>query len=112
MLQRFDGAIAGIGTASGIRLVVGMWPVSPFGGIVDVMIERPDGHRVLIAPRPDVAAFIATTYNFDEVRIEPTSMAIVDRRWMIDTATCRVTMHTGRRTAAGQLLSLVPRALA
>src|SRR5664279_3281856 len=30
MLQ-FDGAIAGMGTASGTRLVVGMWPLSPYG---------------------------------------------------------------------------------
>jgi hypothetical protein len=112
MLQRFDGAIAGIGTASGIRLVVGMWPVSPFGSVVDAMIERTDGSRLLIAPRPDVAAFIAATYNFDEVRIEPTSLQIVGRSWTIAAASLRVSIHTGRRTATGQLLSLVPRPLA
>ncbi len=72
MLQRFDGAIAGLGTASGTRLVVGMWPVSPFGPIADLMIERPDGHRLLIAPEQPVADFIAATYRFDEVRVEPT----------------------------------------
>ena len=36
----FDGAIAGMGTASGTRLVVGMWPLSPYGSVTDVMIER------------------------------------------------------------------------
>ena len=55
---RFDGAIAGVGTASGTRLVLGMWPVSPFGPIVDVMIEEPAGHRVLVAPDADVAGWL------------------------------------------------------
>ena len=49
-VERFDGAVAGIGTASGARLVVGMWPRSPDGSVTDVMIERADGHRILLAP--------------------------------------------------------------
>jgi hypothetical protein len=89
-----------------------MWPVSPFGPIADLMIERPDGHRLLIAPEQPVADFIAATYRFDEVRVEPTALRIADRTWTVEAATARVTMAVGRRTAVGQLLSLVPRPLA
>ena len=45
--MRFDGWILGLGTTSGTRLVVGHWPRSPLGAVSDVMVERPDGHRVL-----------------------------------------------------------------
>src|SRR5690606_39583710 len=40
---RFRGRIAGWGTASGTRVVVGRWDASPFGAFADVMVERPDG---------------------------------------------------------------------
>ncbi|WP_375491326.1 hypothetical protein [uncultured Jatrophihabitans sp.] len=112
MTMRFDGAIAGVGTASGVRLVVGMWPDSPFGPIADVMVEHADGHRQLIAPRAEVGEFIASTYGFDDVLVEPTALRIDGDRWTVTTTSLTVTMHVGRRTAVGQLLSLVPRALA
>ncbi len=47
---RFEGYIAGLGSTSGTRLVVGCWERSPLGAFADLMIERPDGHRLLIAP--------------------------------------------------------------
>ena len=71
MDYRFDGWIGGLGTAAGLRAVVGHWPRSPFGPFTDVMVERPDGHRVLLAPARPVADFVAQTYRFDEVRIVP-----------------------------------------
>jgi hypothetical protein len=111
-LTRFDGAIAGMGTASGTRLVVGMWPVSPFGSVTDVMLERPDGHRILLAPDRELADFVTATYRFDEVRVEPTSLRIAGNRWAVTTASLEVAFDVGRRTALGQLLSLVPRPLA
>src|SRR5664279_2759040 len=77
MLQ-FDGAIAGMGTASGTRLVVGMWPLSPYGSVTDVMVERPDGHRILLAPTQGFADFVAATYEFDEVRVTPVLRLRVD----------------------------------
>lgn len=73
---RFDGCIAGIGTVSGLRAVVGHWPRSPFGPFSDVMVERPDGHRVLLAPSAEVAEFVGSTYRFDEVRVVPVTVAI------------------------------------
>jgi hypothetical protein len=91
--------------------VVGMWPISPFGPIADVMIERPDGHRLLIAPG-DAAQFVATTYDFDDTRTEPTELRIDGATWSVRATTLSVSFDVGRRTALGQLLSLVPRPLA
>lgn len=48
--ERFDGWIGGLGTTSGLRLVVGHWPTSPYGSFTDVLLEQADGHRVLLAP--------------------------------------------------------------
>ena len=55
--QRFHGAIAGIGSTSGTRIVVGRWDRSPWGAFADLMVETPTGHRVLIAPSEQVAEF-------------------------------------------------------
>lgn len=71
---RFTGRIAGFGTASGTRIVIGMWEVSPFGRFADVMLEDADGHRTLLAPSGEVADFIAGTYTFDEVQVAPVSL--------------------------------------
>jgi hypothetical protein len=69
--MRFQGRIAGFGSASGTRVVIGMWERSPFGRFADAMIEDADGHRTLLAPDDDVAAFVSSTYEFDEVRVVP-----------------------------------------
>ncbi|MCW2804484.1 MAG: hypothetical protein QOF52_179 [Propionibacteriaceae bacterium] len=110
--MRFEGEIAGMGTGSGVRIVVGMWRDTPLGSFADVMVQQPDGHRVLLAPSEPVAAFIATTYRFDETRIGP---VVVSRR----ADTRRVTapglvleFRTGRRRWVGWLLRAVPRRLA
>jgi hypothetical protein len=93
-------------------LVLGLWPDSPFGTVQDAMVERADGQRILIAPRADVAQYIAGTYRFDDVRIEPTALRIDGARWTFASSSLRVTVEVGRRTAIGVLLSLVPRAVA
>ena len=74
---RFDGHIAGVGTTSGLRAVVGRCASSPMGAFADVMVETAEGHRVLLAPSQEVADFVATTYHFDEVRIEPVAVTDV-----------------------------------
>ena len=76
--QRFRGRIAGIGSTSGTRVVVGRWLDTPFGPFADAMVETAAGHRVLLAPHRDAADFIRSTYTFDEVRIE-TSVSQVER---------------------------------
>ena len=36
--HRFTGAIAGVGSRSGVRVVVGTWRTSPLGAFADVML--------------------------------------------------------------------------
>ncbi|WP_246182886.1 hypothetical protein [Mycolicibacterium grossiae] len=63
----FTGHIAGFGTGSGVRMVVGSWRESPFGRFADVMVETADGTRTLLAPNDEVAEFVSGTYSFDRV---------------------------------------------
>ncbi len=109
---KFDGAIAGMGTTSGTRLVVGMWPLSPFGSVTDVMIERKDGHRILLAPTRELADFISATYEFDEVRVTPVLRVRDGKKWMVSTDELALTFDVSGRPALGWLLLAVPRRLA
>ncbi len=59
-----------------------------------------------------MADYIAGTYRFDEVRIEPTALQIERERWTFESSSLHVTVTVGRRTAIGLLLSFVPRPLA
>lgn len=111
-VQRFDGEIAGIGTSAGVRLVVGMWRETPFGPIADAMIERADGHRMLIAPSHEVADFVANTYHFDEIRVENVGLYVDGPARTFISDSLRIRVETGRRTPLGRLLSLVPTRLA
>ena len=110
---RFDGWILGTGTTSGTRLVVGHWPRSPLGPISDVMVQRPDGSRVLLAPTAEVAEFIAATYTFDEVRLVPVTVGRPDEAtWTVDAGPLRLRLRTGGRPPLGRLLRIVPAPLA
>jgi hypothetical protein len=110
--DRFDGWIAGVGTACGLRAVLGRWPRSPFGPFADVMVERTDGHRILLAPTAEVAAYVSATYHFDEVRIVPVAVSEEDGWWEIAAGPLALRFAVGRRPAIGLLLRAVPRALA
>lgn len=112
MIDRFDGCIAGLGSPAGLRVVVGHWPWSPLGAFTDVMVERPDGHRILLAPDERVAAFVAQTYSFDEVRCAPVTTTVAGNRWQVRADPLELEFTTGRRTALGLLLRTVPRPLA
>lgn len=110
---RFDGWIAGLGTASGTRLVLGHWPGSPFGLFSDVMVEGPDGHRLLLAPSRQVADFVAATYLFDEVRVVPVGVGVTGRRhWTVSAPPLDLRFSTGRRNLTGLALRAVPGPLA
>jgi hypothetical protein len=110
---RFDGWILGTGTASGTRVVVGHWPRSPLGRLSDVMVQRPDGVRVLLAPTREAADLIAATYAFDEVRLVPVTVHRPDARtWAVDAGPLRLRATTGRRPPLGWLLRAVPPPLA
>lgn len=112
MTDRFDGWIAGVGTEAGLRVVVGHWPRSPLGAFADVMVERPDGHRVLLAPSPAVAELVAGTYVFDEVRVTPVRVRVDGPHWRVDAAPLALAFTVGRRPVLGFLLRAVPRPLA
>jgi hypothetical protein len=108
----FDGHIAGIGTASGLRAVVGVWQDSPFGSFADVMVQQPSGHRLLLAPTPEVAGFISATYSFDEVQIVEVSASLAGQTLTVDAGPLAIRAVTGARTWLGTALRAVPRRLA
>jgi hypothetical protein len=110
--MRFDGWIAGLGTASGTRLVLGHWPRSPFGPVSDVMVEYPDGRRLLLAPTEELGRFIAGTYSFDEVRVVPISVERSGSTWIVAAGPLALRFCTGGRRVLGRLLRAVPPALA
>jgi hypothetical protein len=110
--ERYEGRIAGVGTTSGIRLVVGKWARTPLGTFADVMVERPDGHRVLLAPSDAVRDVIEATYVFDEVRVEPVSVTESGATWDVSSPSLSLRIGFGRRARLGWLLRLVPPRLA
>lgn len=111
--DQFRGEIVGVGSRSGIRIVVGRWRSSPLGAFADVMVETADGHRVLLAPHPQVAEFVEATYSFDSVRIEDVRVdATRDGRWEVRSASLELDVSFGGRTALGRLLRTVPRRVA
>jgi len=73
----FEGCIAGGGFASGHAVIIGAWRTSPFGTFVDVMWRRPDGERVLLAPTPSVASYVALRPRF--LRRRPWWIRVEDR---------------------------------
>ena len=109
--QRFEGAIAGVGSTSGVRVVVGRWERSPLGAFADAMVATPEGRRILLAPSQEVADFVASTYSFDEVRIEPVEVS-GDAAWQVRSVSLTLALVVGRRTWLGRLLRPVPRRLA
>ncbi|WP_445153744.1 hypothetical protein ACTWLI_10135 [Arthrobacter sp. Hor0625] len=108
----FDGQIAGLGAASGLRAVVGIWRASPFGAFADVMVQTGTGHRLLLAPAADVGQFVAATYSFDEVRIVDVAAGVHDGRLAVAAGPLVIAATVGSRTVLGLGLRAVPRRLA
>jgi len=108
----FDGHIAGIGTASGLRAVVGLWRESPFGPFADAMVELPSGRRILLAPTAEVAGFIAAVYTFDETRIVDVDARHAGGTLTVDAGHLRLRAALGARTVLGSAARLIPRPLA
>ena len=116
-LDRFEGHIAGVGTTSGVRLVVGRWLRSPLatgpaGAFADVMVERADGHRILLAPTEEVGDYVTRTYTFDEVRLEPVEVTVARHLWRVTTPSLRLSFTVGARLPIGWALRAVPGAVA
>lgn len=112
MRERFTGRIAGVGSTSGVRVVVGRWDSSPWGAFADVMVEDASGHRVLLAPDDRVRDFVAATYSFDEHVIEPVEVADTGDGWSVTTPSLALRLAVGGRTPLGTLLRLVPERVA
>jgi hypothetical protein len=108
-MERFSGAIAGVGSSSGVRIVVGRWDDSPYGAFADVMLAEPDGTRLLLAPDEQVAHFVSSTYRFDRVVTGPVS---VSPDWRVTAPGLDLHVELGSRTALGWVLRLVPARLA
>ena len=108
----FDGHIAGIGTESGLRAVVGLWQQSPFGPFADAMVELPSGHRILLAPTAEIGEFIAAVYNFDEIRVVDVAASHGAHQLRVDAGPLRIRAAIGVRTSLGAIARLVPRPVA
>jgi hypothetical protein len=106
--HRFRGTIAGLGSTSGARIVIGCWQQSPFGAFSDVMLAQADGTRRLLAPSDEVAAFVADTYAFDVVEVVPVTVRRSGPVVSVTAGELEVTYEVGRRTALGRALRLVP----
>ena len=111
-MDRFEGLIAGIGTSSGTRLVIGHWETSPFGPFTDIMMEDAAGHRTLLAPTRDVADYVGATYTFDDVVVLPITSVVTEDRLVVDAGDLRLRAGVGGVTLLGRLLGLVPSTLA
>jgi hypothetical protein len=72
------------------------------------MIEDGAGQRRLIAPRREVADFVAATYTFDTVEVAPVGVTATRREWAISAGPLHVAFEIGRRTPLGWLLRAVP----
>jgi hypothetical protein len=105
---RFDGWIAGTGTASGHRFVVGRWFDSPLGSFADVMWETPEGRRVLLAPSAPVADLVAATYAYDEVRLVAVHGSGTGGELRVGAGPVDLRLTLGRRDLLGHLLAAVP----
>ena len=104
-----------MGSTSGVRVVVGWWHESPFGPFADAMVERADGHRILLAPSEQVRDLVATTYVFDETRVEPFGVSaggVAGSRWVVESPSLSLRLDVGGRMPVGHLLRLVPRGVA
>jgi hypothetical protein len=110
--RRFRGSISGLGSGSGTRVVVGHWLESPYGAFSDAMVELPGGHRALVAPSAEIADFVAATYVFDEVRVEPVEVTLDGGRWRLRSTSLTLDWEAGRRTWVGRLVRVVPRTVA
>lgn len=112
MRDVFEGQILGVGSTSGVRVVVGRWLTSPLGAFSDCMVESADGHRTLVAPSAEVAEYVAATYSFDAVCRCAVSVSTTPSGWTVDAGPLQLTVQVSGRTALGRFLSLVPAPLA
>jgi hypothetical protein len=91
------GTISSVAFEAGHRFVVGNWVSSPVGRLVDVMWVDDSGHRTLLTPTEEGAAFITSIYRFDEVRIEPLTVEGDSRHTRVAGGGIELDLTGGRR---------------
>lgn len=110
-LDRFTGGIAAAGFATGDQVVVGLWRRSPLGRVIDVMWIRPDGERVLLAPRPTVRDYIADLYTFDRTVVAPVTGGWDGRQIRVTAGPLRLHLTPAARDLRSWVFALRPRPL-
>lgn len=111
-VDRFKGHIAAVGCGSGMRIVIGIWEQSPLGPFVDVMLQKNDGVRVLLAPDQAVADYVRSTYSFDKVTVTDVAISRDGNRLELLAGPLHLTVECGGRTLLGGALSFLPGPLA
>lgn len=106
--MRFDGHIAGFGGTAGVRLVVGRWIRSPLGAFTDVMVQTPDGERILLAPSAQIAEFVSTTYGFDRIIEQPIGAELGSTTLTVTAADLTAEVTLGGAGPFDRLLRMVP----
>ena len=106
--ERFTGRISGVGSTSGVRIVVGRWDDGPWGLFADLVVEDADGHRVLVAPDEQAREFVTAAYSFDEHVTEPVEVTGGYDGWRVRSESLTLDLTIGRTTALGRALALVP----
>jgi hypothetical protein len=92
-----DGWISSAAFTGGDRFAVGCWKQTPLGPFGDVMWATPDDTRRLLAPSDEVAAYVQSIYDFDEVRVGPLHVASDGRRTTVDGLGVSLELCGGRR---------------
>ncbi|HEV2767270.1 MAG TPA: hypothetical protein VGV63_06145 [Acidimicrobiales bacterium] len=92
-----EGTIASAGFSSGHRFVVGHWDHSPLGPMDDVMWAWPDGVRLLLVGRSEVAELITAVYRFDRVEVVPLRCRMDESVLAVVAGDLRITLRAGRR---------------
>ena len=108
----FEGEICGVGSMLGVRVVVGRWPVSPFGPVADAMVEDASGRRVFIAHDEALAAYVSSIYSFDDVIVGPLECERSVDRLRFRGGPLRLDVTVGRRDVLGWALHAVPHRVA
>lgn len=111
-VDRFEGHIAGLGSQPGLRIVVGIWKRSPMGAFTDVMVQQPDGERILLAPNELVAEYVNSTYWFDDVVVTPIDSRLSASKLELQAGPLALTADIGQQTLLGRTLSALPGRLA
>jgi hypothetical protein len=107
----YEGCIAGSAFGDGETVVAGMWRRSPIGLFVDVFWVRPDGERILLAPRSAVVDIAAVIYRFDRTEVVPFRGGWDGERVTLDAGPLSLRLEPGRRDWRSWLFALRPRPL-